>query len=73
MRLVHFSTDCVFSWAGRAVMRESDISDAEDISYGRSKYLGETEGREGPAVTLRSSIIGRELKLPMRMGCSSGS
>jgi dTDP-4-dehydrorhamnose reductase len=42
---------------------ESDVSDAEDI-YGRSKYLGETEGAAGDSVTLRSSIIGRELTGP---------
>ena len=58
-RLVHFSTDCVFS-GHKGQYRESDLSDAEDV-YGRSKYLGETEGPAGDAVTLRSSIIGREL------------
>ena len=58
-RLVHFSTDCVFS-GHKGQYRESDLSDAEDV-YGRSKYLGETEGPASDAVTLRSSIIGREL------------
>lgn len=58
-RLVHFSTDCVFS-GHKGQYREGDLSDAEDI-YGRSKYLGETEGAAGDSVTLRSSIIGREL------------
>jgi dTDP-4-dehydrorhamnose reductase len=58
-RLVHFSTDCVFS-GHKGSYREADVSDAEDV-YGRSKYLGETEHPEGDAVTLRSSIIGREL------------
>lgn len=56
-RLLHFSTDCVFS--GRAGnYTEDDPSDALDL-YGRSKFLGETMG-EG-ALTLRSSIIGHEL------------
>ena len=56
-RLIHFSTDCVFS--GRAGnYTEDDPSDALDL-YGRSKFLGETTG-EG-ALTIRSSIIGREL------------
>jgi dTDP-4-dehydrorhamnose reductase len=56
-RLIHFSTDCVFS--GRTGnYTEDDPSDALDL-YGRSKFLGETMG-EG-ALTLRSSIIGHEL------------
>ena len=57
-RLIHFSTDCVFS--GRTGnYTEDDPSDALDL-YGRSKFLGETAG-EG-ALTIRSSIIGRELE-----------
>ncbi|MFL6334920.1 MAG: dTDP-4-dehydrorhamnose reductase family protein [Pyrinomonadaceae bacterium] len=56
-RLIHLSTDCVFS--GRAGnYSESDRPDAEDL-YGRSKLLGEVEG-EG-ALTIRTSMIGREL------------
>jgi dTDP-4-dehydrorhamnose reductase len=56
IRLVHISTDCVFS--GRAGnYRESDVTDAEDL-YGRSKLLGEVD--TGNAVTLRTSIIGPE-------------
>ena len=61
-RFVHFSTDCVFS-GDRGAYRESDPSDAKDI-YGKSKFLGETAGIEGDAVTIRSSIIGRELGRP---------
>lgn len=54
-RLVHFSTDCVFSGrAGR--YRESDLPDPADL-YGRSKLLGEVGA---PHLTLRSSIIGLE-------------
>jgi len=57
-RLVHFSTDCVFS--GRAGgYKESDISDAEDL-YGKSKYIGEVQS-QGHVVTVRTSIIGHEL------------
>jgi len=56
-RLVHFSTDCVFS-GRRGRYRETDVSDAEDL-YGRTKYLGETSGNH--CLTLRTSIIGREL------------
>jgi dTDP-4-dehydrorhamnose reductase len=56
-RLIHFSTDCVFS-GRRGHYTEADPSDAEDL-YGKTKYLGETS--ESNALTLRTSIIGREL------------
>lgn len=56
-RLVHFGTDCVFS-GRRGPYREGDPPDPVDL-YGRSKLLGEVEARH--AVTLRTSIIGREL------------
>ena len=56
-RFVHVSTDCVFS-GRRGNYAENDVTDAEDL-YGRSKALGEVV-REG-ALTLRTSIIGREL------------
>lgn len=56
-RLVHISTDCVFS-GSQGNYRESDIPDAEDL-YGRSKLLGEVSDRH--AITLRTSIIGHEL------------
>lgn len=56
-RLVHVSTDCVFSGAkGNYV--ETDFPDAGDL-YGRSKYLGEVDYPH--AITLRTSIIGHEL------------
>lgn len=57
-RLIHVSTDCVFS--GRKGMYcETELSDAEDL-YGKSKYIGELH--EVPhAITLRTSIIGHEL------------
>lgn len=58
-RLIHISTDCVFN--GRKGMYiESDISDAEDL-YGRTKYLGEVSYKPH-CITLRTSIIGHELK-----------
>lgn len=57
-RLVHMSTDCVFS-GEKGGYRESDPSDAGDL-YGRSKYLGEVDYPH--AVTLRTSIIGHELQ-----------
>lgn len=56
-RLIHISTDCVFS-GHKGMYKESDPSDAEDL-YGRSKFLGEISGEGG--VTLRTSIIGREI------------
>lgn len=57
-RMVHVSTDCVFS-GGRGAYTEQDVSDAEDL-YGRTKFLGEVH--EPHCVTLRTSIIGRELE-----------
>jgi dTDP-4-dehydrorhamnose reductase len=57
-RLIHFSTDCVFSGA-RGGYSERDIPDPIDL-YGRSKLLGEVDGPE--ALTIRTSIIGRELE-----------
>lgn len=57
-RLVHISTDCVFS-GRRGMYLESDISDAEDL-YGKSKFIGEVIDQKH-AVTLRTSIIGHEL------------
>lgn len=61
-RLVHISTDCVFS-GSRGNYTEDDLSDATDL-YGRSKALGETADAEPRAVTLRTSFIGRELHRP---------
>ena len=57
-RLIHISTDCVFS-GGKGVYLESDLSDAEDL-YGKSKYIGELHDLPH-AITLRTSIIGHEL------------
>jgi len=56
-RLVHFSTDCVFS-GRRGGYTEEDQPDAEDL-YGRTKFLGEVATPD--ALTLRTSMIGREL------------
>jgi dTDP-4-dehydrorhamnose reductase len=61
-RLIHISTDCVFAGT-RGGYRETDESDARDL-YGRSKFLGETTADETAAVTLRTSIIGREIGSP---------
>ena len=56
-RVIHFSTDCVFD-GEKGAYEESDPSDAKDL-YGRTKYLGEISSPG--SLTLRSSIIGREL------------
>ena len=56
-RLIHMSTDCVFS-GKKGGYRESDPSDTEDL-YCKSKFLGEVH--ESHCLTLRTSIIGREL------------
>ncbi len=61
-RLIHISTDCVFEGT-EGNYREDSPSTAVDL-YGKSKYLGETSSTETAAVTLRTSIIGRELKTP---------
>jgi dTDP-4-dehydrorhamnose reductase len=56
-RLIHVSTDCVFS--GRTGnYRETDMPDPEDL-YGRTKLLGEVVGEHN--LTVRTSVIGREL------------
>jgi dTDP-4-dehydrorhamnose reductase len=57
-RLIHISTDCVFS-GRQGNYSEEAVSDAEDL-YGRTKYLGEVSGQG--CLTLRTSMIGRELK-----------
>ncbi|HEX2186510.1 MAG TPA: SDR family oxidoreductase, partial [Chloroflexota bacterium] len=56
--LVHVSTDCVFS-GSRGQYSESDVPDPPDL-YGRSKALGEIDAPG--CLTLRTSIIGRELR-----------
>jgi len=57
MQLIHISTDCVFD--GRVgSYREVDIPNAIDI-YGRTKFAGEVSDIN--CLTLRTSIIGREL------------
>jgi dTDP-4-dehydrorhamnose reductase len=56
-RLIHMSTDGVFS-GKKGGYRESDTADAVDL-YGKTKFLGEVCGPG--CLTLRTSIIGREL------------
>ncbi|SHM80868.1 dTDP-4-dehydrorhamnose reductase family protein [Bradyrhizobium lablabi] len=56
-RLVHVSTDCVFS-GKKGMYREDDFADCDDL-YGRSKFLGEVDYPN--AITLRTSIVGHEM------------
>jgi dTDP-4-dehydrorhamnose reductase len=58
-RLVHISTDCIFSGLS-GNYAEADLSDAIDV-YGKSKFLGEVIYCPH-AVTLRTSTIGHELQ-----------
>lgn len=57
-RLIALSTDCVFD-GRKGNYTEEDNANAEDL-YGRTKFLGEVTGEN--SLTLRTSIIGRELE-----------
>jgi dTDP-4-dehydrorhamnose reductase len=59
-RMIHFSTDCVFDGEAGAYT-EASAPNATDL-YGQSKMLGETGAADTAALTIRSSIIGRELE-----------
>jgi len=56
-KIIHFSTDCVFSGQNGPYTEES-FTDANDL-YGKTKALGEIRGPN--SLTLRGSMIGREL------------
>jgi len=56
-KLIHFSTDCVFS-GNRGNYLDNDFADADDI-YGKSKAVGEVDSPN--TLTIRCSMIGREL------------
>lgn len=58
VRLIHISTDCVFS-GEKGNYVESDFTDARDV-YGRSKALGEVNCPN--TITLRTSTIGHEFR-----------
>jgi len=57
-RLIHVSTDCVFSGLKGSYV-EDDPADARDV-YGKTKFLGEMNYPH--AVTLRTSTIGHEFQ-----------
>jgi dTDP-4-dehydrorhamnose reductase len=62
IRLVHVTTDCVFSGRNGKYV-ETDPHDADD-DYGRTKSAGEPKD----ALCLRTSVIGEELPLSRRLG-----
>jgi dTDP-4-dehydrorhamnose reductase len=57
-KLIHISTDCVFS-GDKGGYIESDVKDGKGI-YSQTKILGEI--KDDSNITLRTSIIGPELK-----------
>lgn len=57
-RMIHISTDCVFD-GKKGMYTEDDIPSTNDL-YGRTKLLGEVSYSH--CITLRTSIIGHELK-----------
>jgi dTDP-4-dehydrorhamnose reductase len=58
-KLVHISTDCVFSGKQQQPYAENDSKDGED-TYAQTKALGEVI--DNTNLTLRTSIIGPEIK-----------
>ena len=58
VKLIHISTDCVFSGKKPGAYTGKDESDALDL-YGKSKELGEID--YGNHLTIRTSLIGREI------------
>ena len=58
-RLIHFSTDCVFTGA-KGDYLDNDKKDAFDL-YGSTKSMGEVIDSKH-SITLRGSMIGRELE-----------
>ncbi len=59
IRLIHISSDCVFSGSNGPYSEES-VTDALDL-YGRSKALGEVIDQNN-CITLRTSTIGHEIE-----------
>lgn len=59
-KLIHISTDCVFSGEKSSPYRELDFKDGKD-TYAKTKGLGEIINNRH--LTLRTSVIGPELKV----------
>lgn len=64
LRLIHFSTDCVFSGAREPHREygytENHVPDPVDF-YGQTKLAGEEASDAAGCLTLRTSFIGREI------------
>lgn len=58
-KLIHISTDCVFSGEKKTPYNEFDFKDGKD-TYAKTKVLGEIINDRH--ITLRTSVIGPELK-----------
>jgi dTDP-4-dehydrorhamnose reductase len=58
-KLIHISTDCVFSGGKKEPYLENDIKDGGD-TYAKTKGLGEIINNKH--LTLRTSVVGPELK-----------
>lgn len=65
-KVIHISTDCVFS-GNEGGYKDTDTKNALDI-YGMTKNLGELIN--GKDLTLRTSIIGPELKKKVKGLCT---
>jgi dTDP-4-dehydrorhamnose reductase len=59
IKLMHMSTDCVFSGKNKEPYREADLKDGLDV-YAKTKAIGEII--EDNHLTIRTSVIGPELK-----------
>tara|TARA_B100000674_G_scaffold467642_1_gene452772 strand:+ start:1418 stop:2296 length:879 start_codon:yes stop_codon:yes gene_type:complete len=57
-KIIHISTDCVFSGSKKSPYEEGDHKDGEDI-YSKTKGLGEIN--DDYHLTLRTSVVGPEL------------
>ena len=57
-KFIQVSTDCVFT-CDQGIKEQTDLPNANDL-YGRTKYLGEVN--YGTALTLRTSIVGRQIE-----------
>tara|TARA_B100000886_G_scaffold84064_2_gene54817 strand:+ start:550 stop:1431 length:882 start_codon:yes stop_codon:yes gene_type:complete len=58
-KLIHISTDCVFSGDSKVFYKENDLKDGKSI-YAKTKGLGEII--DDTNLTLRTSVVGPELK-----------
>ena len=58
-KLIHMSTDCVFSGSKKTPYVETDLKDGQDF-YAKSKGLGEIINNRH--LTIRTSVVGPELK-----------